>query len=87
MNLRNGLSFVHPGNGGARVPVAQRQHGAHHDPPRDDWQALWSRVVVEMASAFNVAANAFAPSQRDERHRQLGTTWKNKSTRQAGTPP
>ena len=39
---------------------------------------LWSGVVNDGVNRFNVAANAFAPSQRDERHRQLGATWKTK---------
>lgn len=39
---------------------------------------LWSGVANDGVNRFNVAANAFAPSQRDERHRQLGATWKTK---------
>ena len=37
---------------------------------------VWSGVVNDGVNRFTVAANAFAPSQRDESHRQLGLTWK-----------
>ena len=30
------------------------------------------------ANQFSVASNAFAPSTRDEVHRQIGATWKTK---------
>ena len=37
---------------------------------------VWSGLVKDGTRQFNVAADAFAPSQRDESHRQLGATWK-----------
>jgi iron complex outermembrane receptor protein len=37
---------------------------------------VWSGSVNDGRYRFTVAANAFAPSQRDERNRQLGLTWR-----------
>ena len=37
---------------------------------------IWSGVVNDGRYSFNIPANTFAPSQRDELHRQLGATWK-----------
>ena len=37
---------------------------------------VWSGVVNNGAHSFNIPAHVFAPSQRDEQHRQLGATWK-----------
>lgn len=37
---------------------------------------VWSGVVNDGVNRFTLPANAFAPSQRDESHRQLGLTWK-----------
>jgi len=37
---------------------------------------VWSGVVRDGGNQFTVAADAFAPSLRDESHRQLGATWK-----------
>lgn len=39
---------------------------------------VWSGGVNDGLNRFTVAANAFAPSQRDELNRQLGVTWKTK---------
>ena len=39
---------------------------------------VWSGVVRDGVNQFTVAADAFAPSLRDESHRQLGATWKTK---------
>ena len=39
---------------------------------------VWSGLVKDGTRQFTVAANAFAPSTRDEVHRQLGATWKTK---------
>ncbi len=39
---------------------------------------VWSGLVKDGARQFSVASNAFAPSTRDEVHRQLGATWKTK---------
>jgi iron complex outermembrane receptor protein len=39
---------------------------------------VWSGVVRDGTRQFTVAADAFAPSLRDETHRQLGATWKTK---------
>ena len=37
---------------------------------------IWAGVVNDGVNRFTVPANTFAPSQRDELHRQLGLTWK-----------
>jgi iron complex outermembrane receptor protein len=37
---------------------------------------VWSGIVNDGTYRFAVANNAFAPSQRDESHRQLGLTWR-----------
>jgi iron complex outermembrane receptor protein len=37
---------------------------------------VWSGLVKDGARQFSVPSNAFAPSTRDEAHRQLGATWK-----------
>ena len=39
---------------------------------------VWSGTVNDGTYRFAVASNAFAPSQRDESHRQLGLTWRTK---------
>jgi iron complex outermembrane receptor protein len=39
---------------------------------------VWSGAVRDGAREFTVAPDAFAPSLRDEVHRQLGATWKTK---------
>jgi len=39
---------------------------------------VWSGNVNDGTYRFAVASNAFAPSQRDESHRQLGLTWRTK---------
>lgn len=39
---------------------------------------VWSGLVTDGTRQFTVAADAFAPSLRDESHRQLGATWKTK---------
>jgi iron complex outermembrane receptor protein len=39
---------------------------------------VWSGLVKDGARQFSVPSNAFAPSTRDEAHRQLGATWKTK---------
>jgi len=39
---------------------------------------VWSGLVKDGTRQFTVAADAFAPSLRDESHRQLGATWKTK---------
>jgi iron complex outermembrane receptor protein len=39
---------------------------------------VWSGLVRDGVNQFTVAADAFAPSVRDESHRQLGATWKTK---------
>jgi iron complex outermembrane receptor protein len=39
---------------------------------------VWSGLVKDGSRQFTVAADAFAPSLRDESHRQLGATWKTK---------
>lgn len=39
---------------------------------------VWSGVVNDGVNRFTVPSNAFAPSQREELHRQLGATWKTK---------
>ena len=39
---------------------------------------VWSGLVKDGANQFSVASNAFAPSTRDEVHRQIGATWKTK---------
>jgi iron complex outermembrane receptor protein len=38
--------------------------------------SVWSGLVTDGVNQFNVTPSAFAPSQRDEFHRQLGVTWK-----------
>ncbi|WP_084690616.1 TonB-dependent receptor [Comamonas granuli] len=40
---------------------------------------VWSGVVNDGTNSFTLPANAFAPSQRDELHRQLGATWKTRN--------
>jgi iron complex outermembrane receptor protein len=42
---------------------------------------IWSGLVKDGSRQFNVAADAFAPSLRDETHRQLGATWKTKNAK------
>lgn len=42
-------------------------------------QPVWSGVVNDGVNRFNLGASAFAPSQRDELHRQLGATWKTRN--------
>jgi iron complex outermembrane receptor protein len=37
---------------------------------------VWSGTVTDGTYAFSVPASGFAPSTRDELHRQLGATWK-----------
>lgn len=37
---------------------------------------VWSGTVHDGVNRFTVAGDAFAPSQRDELHRQLGATWR-----------
>ena len=37
---------------------------------------VWSGVVTDGVHRFTLPASAFAPSQRDESHRQMGLTWK-----------
>ncbi len=37
---------------------------------------VWSGTVTDGSYAFTVPASGFAPSTRDELHRQLGLTWK-----------
>ena len=37
---------------------------------------VWSGLVKDGTRQFTIAADAFAPSLRDESHRQLGATWK-----------
>ncbi len=37
---------------------------------------VWSGLVKDGARQFSVPSSAFAPSTRDEAHRQLGVTWK-----------
>ena len=39
---------------------------------------VWSGLVKDGVNQFTMAADAFAPSLRDESHRQLGATWKTK---------
>jgi len=39
---------------------------------------VWNGVVTDGVRQFTVAPDAFAPSLRDEVHRQLGATWKTK---------
>ncbi len=39
---------------------------------------VWSGTVTNGTYRFAVANNAFAPSQRDESHRQIGLTWRTK---------
>ena len=39
---------------------------------------VWSGKVTDGVDKFNVLTAAFAPSRRDEDHRQLGLTWKTK---------
>ncbi len=39
---------------------------------------VWSGSVRDGSYRFSVAANAFAPSQRDENNRQVGLTWRTK---------
>ena len=39
---------------------------------------VWGGLVKDGMHQFSVASNAFAPSTRDEVHRQLGATWKTK---------
>lgn len=42
-------------------------------------QPVWSGVVNDGTNSFTLPANAFAPSQRDELHRQLGATWRTRN--------
>ncbi|MBP6899784.1 MAG: TonB-dependent receptor [Burkholderiaceae bacterium] len=39
-------------------------------------QPVWSGTVRDATYAFSIPASTFAPSSRDELHRQLGATWK-----------
>lgn len=39
---------------------------------------VWGGVVNDGTNSFTLANNAFAPSQRDESHRQWGVTWRTK---------
>ncbi|MEN9843769.1 MAG: hypothetical protein RLZZ612_1598 [Pseudomonadota bacterium] len=41
-------------------------------------QPVWSGTVTDGTYRFAVANHAFAPSQRDESHRQIGLTWRTK---------
>lgn len=41
---------------------------------------VWSGLVKDGGRQFNLAGSAFAPSTRDEVHRQLGVTWKTRHT-------
>jgi len=40
---------------------------------------VWSGVVNDGTNSFTLPDNAFAPSQRDELHRQLGATWRTRN--------
>ena len=40
--------------------------------------SVWSGVVRDGANQFTLSPDTFAPSLRDETHRQLGATWKTK---------
>lgn len=40
---------------------------------------VWSGVVNDGTNSFTLPGNTFAPSQRDELHRQLGATWRTRN--------
>jgi iron complex outermembrane receptor protein len=75
-----GLRAVgHAGDRGPRGLVARRQHRhQHHLAARRGRQPGVERSGERRRPPVQRAANAFAPSTRDEAHRQLGATWKTK---------
>lgn len=78
LNLRGGWAFSPTQELDLRVSFWRSDSRVRNETwLRDETGAkVWSGAVTDGTYAFNLPAGAFAPSQRDEAHRQLGATWK-----------
>lgn len=78
LNLRVGSALGASQQVEARVSLWRADSTVRNDTALRDANGnrIWSGTVTDGTYAFNVPANSFAPSTRDELHRQLGATWK-----------
>lgn len=83
LNLRVGLDISRTQEIEGRLSLWQNDSTvrAQSDLRDASGHTVWSGAVHDGQYGFQISSSAFAPSQRNESHRQLGLTWKTRHTR------